>query len=160
VLCDIVLNVDNDKCFVALFIHVPFILFSSQIILRLGTILPNGANLFASVFIRAVATSLVALGGYTLMYLAQMAAEVELDAFHTTTRAINTLRRNLVGVIHLAPFLRNLDAHLVVVLHRGNTSLAGLAVDATACNHLIHNSFCFIHAAKVHVFVETAKHLG
>jgi hypothetical protein len=75
------------------------------------------------------------------MYLAQMAAEVELDAFHTATCTINALWRDLVGVIHLAPFLRNLDTHLVVVLHRGNASLAGLAVDTTACNHLIHNSF-------------------
>jgi hypothetical protein len=74
------------------------------------------------------------------MNLAHVATEVELDAFHTATYAINALRYDLVSVIHLTPFLRNLDAHLVVVLHRGDASLAGLAVDATASNHFIHNN--------------------
>ena len=111
---------------------------SFQIFLRLCTVLPNGANLLARVLVGALATGLVTLGGYTFMYLAHVATEIELDTFHTATRTINALRRNLVGVIHFAPFLRNLDAHLVIVLNSGNTSLTGLAVNATACNHFIH----------------------
>ena len=75
------------------------------------------------------------------MDLTQMAAEEELDAFYTTPCTIYTLRCNLVSMIHFAPFLRDLDAHLVVVLHRGDASLTGLAIDATACNHFIH--ICF-----------------
>ena len=76
------------------------------------------------------------------MHLAHVAAEVELDTFHTTACTINAFRGDLVGVIHLAPFLRNLDAHIVVILNCGNASFTGLAVDTTACNHLIH--ICFI----------------
>ena len=118
-----------------------FILFSSQILLCLGTVFPDSANLFADVLVRASATGFVPLGGYTFFYLAHVAAEVKLHAFHSATRAINALWCNLIGVIHLAPFLCNFDAHLVVVLYRGNASLTGLAVNATACNHLIHNTF-------------------
>jgi hypothetical protein len=77
------------------------------------------------------------------MYLAHVATEIELDTFHTATRTINALRRNLVGVIHFAPFFSNLDAHFVVVFHRGDASLTGLAVDATASNHFIHICFVF-----------------
>ena len=109
-----------------------------QIFLRLSIILPDGANLLAGVLVGTVTASLVALGGYTFMHLAQMAAEVELDAFHTAPCTINALGRDLVGVIHLAPFLRHLDAHLVVIHNRGDASFASRAVDATACNHFIH----------------------
>ena len=123
-----------------------FILFSSKILLRVSTVLPDNANLFAGVLIWALATSLVTFSGYTFMNLAHVAAEVELDAsFYATSRTINALRCDLVGVIHLAPFLRNLNAHLVVVLHRGDASLTGLAVDATASNHFIHNISIVIH---------------
>ena len=111
---------------------------SSQILFCFGTVLPDGANLFARVLIWAVATSFVTLDGHTFFYLAHVAAEVELYAIHTATCAIYTLWCNLIGVIHLAPFLSNFDAHLVVVLYRGNTSLTGLAVNATASNHFIH----------------------
>jgi hypothetical protein len=121
-----------------------FILFSSQILLCLGTVFPDSANLFADVLVRASATGFVPLGGYTFFYLAHVAAEVKLHAFHSATRAINALWCNLIGVIHLAPFLCNFDAHLVVVLYRGNASLTGLAVNATACNHLIHNSILLV----------------
>jgi hypothetical protein len=72
------------------------------------------------------------------MHLAQMTAEVELGSFCSATCTIDTLWCNLIGVIHLAPFLCYLEAHFVVVLHRGDASLTGLAVDATACNHFIH----------------------
>ena len=115
-------------------------LLSFQIFLRLGTILPDSANFVAGFLVWAVTTSLVALGGYTFMNLAKMAAEVEFGAFHTAPCAINALRCDLIGMIHFAPFLGNLDAHLVVVLYCGDTSLAGLAVDATASNHFIHRS--------------------
>jgi len=117
-----------------------FILLPSQIIFCLSAVFPDGANFLAGILVRALAASLVALDGYTLTHLAQVAAEVELDSFHAAPHAINALRCYLVGVIHLAPFLRNLDAHLVVVLHRGNASLACLTINATACHHLIHNS--------------------
>jgi hypothetical protein len=122
---------------------------SSQIILGLSTILPNSTNLLAGILIWAFAASLIALDGYTFMYFAQMAAEVELDTFRAASHAINALRRNLVGVIHFAPFLRNLDAHLVIVLNSGNTSLTGLAVNTTAGNHLIHIIFIvFCNSSK------------
>ncbi len=117
--------------------YVPF---SSQILLRLGTVLPDSANLSAGVLVRAIGTGFIALGGYTLMHLAQMTAEVELGSFCSATCTIDTLWCNLIGVIHLAPFLCYLDAHLVVVLHRGDASLTGRAVDATACNHFIHTT--------------------
>ena len=69
-----------------------------------------------------------------------MTAEVELQAVRSTASTVDGLWRNLVSMIHLTPFIRNLDAHLVVVLHRGDASLAGLAVNATASNHFIHNN--------------------
>ena len=78
------------------------------------------------------------------MNLAKMAAEVEFNAFHTAPCAINALRCDLIGMIHFAPFLGNLNAHLIVILHRGDASLTGLAVDATACNHFIHGYYLFI----------------
>ena len=133
---------------------------SFQIFLRLCTVLPNGANLFARVLVGALATGLVTLGGYTFMYLAHVATEIELDTFHTATRTINALRRNLVGVIHFAPFFSNLDAHLVVVLYRGNVSLAGLAVDATACNHFIHIVFCMLSILTTENSFAQALHGG
>jgi hypothetical protein len=72
-----------------------------------------------------------------------MTAEVELWTFCSTPCTIDTLWCNLIGVIHLAPFLCYLDAHFVVVLHRGDASLTGRAVDATACNHFIHTTELF-----------------
>lgn len=79
------------------------------------------------------------------MNLAQMATEIELDSFHTAPRTINALRCNLIGMIHLAPLLRNLDAHFVVVFNRGDASLTGLAINATTSNHLIHVSYFIIY---------------
>jgi len=107
-------------------------LLPAQILLCFGTVLPDSTNFFAGVLVGAVATGFVAFGSYTFMHLAQMAAEVELRAIHATACTINALWRDLVGVIHLAPFFRHRDAHLVVVLNRGNASLAGLTVYATA----------------------------
>ena len=103
---------------------------------------------------RKPATSLVALGGYTFMNLAKMTAEVEFGAFHTAPHTINALRCNLIGMVHLAPFLSNLNAHFVVILYCGDASLTGLAVDATAGNHLIHVSYLIIilHLAKHYTF--------
>jgi hypothetical protein len=129
-------------------------LLSFQIFLRLGTILPDSANFVAGFLVWAVTTSLVALGGYTFMNLAQMAAEVEFEAFHTAPHTINALRCDLIGMVHLAPFLSNLNAHFVVVFLRGDASLTGLAVNATACNHYIHVSYLIIilHLAKHYTF--------
>ena len=57
-------------------------------------------------------------------------------------------------MVHLAPFLSNLNAHFVVILYCGDASLTGLAVDATAGNHLIHVSYLIIilHLAKHYTF--------
>ena len=106
-----------------------------KILFRLGAILPDGANLFAAVLICAVATSLKTFGSYTFVHLAQMAAEVELRPIHTATCAIDALRCNLVSMIHLAPFLRNLNAHPVIVPYRGDAGLTALAVNAAARYH-------------------------
>jgi hypothetical protein len=75
------------------------------------------------------------------MHLAHVATEVELRSIYSAPCAIYTFRRDLVSVIHLTPLLRNLNAHFVVILDRGNASFTGLAVDATACNHFIHIVF-------------------
>ena len=99
VLGDVVLDVDNDKCFIVHLIHV---LLSSKILFCLGTVLPDSANLSAGVLVRAIGTGFIALGGYTLMHLAQMTAEVELGSFCSATCTIDTLWCNLIGVIHLA----------------------------------------------------------
>lgn len=120
-----------------------FSLLPAQILLCLGTVLPDGTNLFARVLVRTVATGFVTLGGYTFFHLAHVATEVELRAFHATSYTINTLRCNLIRMIHLAPLLCYLNAHFVVVLNSGNTSLTGRAVDATACNHFIHTTELF-----------------
>ena len=48
-----------------------------QISLRLGTILPDSANLFAGFLIGTFSTSLVAFIGYTFMYLAHVATELQ-----------------------------------------------------------------------------------
>lgn len=129
-------------------------LLPSQIVLRLGTILPDSANFGAGVLVRAVTTSLVTLGVYTFMYFAQMTAEVEFGAFRTAPHTINALRCDMIGMIHLAPFLGHLDAHFVVILYCGDASLTGLAVDATACNHFIHGSYLIIilHLVKHYIF--------
>ena len=76
--------------------------FSSQILLCLGTVLPDSTNLSAGVLVRAIGTGFIALGGYTLMHLTQMTAEVELGSFCSATCTIDTLWCNLIGVIHLA----------------------------------------------------------
>jgi hypothetical protein len=129
-------------------------LFPSQIFLCLGTILPDSANFGAGVLVRTVTTSLVALGGHTVMNLAKMTAKVEFEPFRTAPCTINALWRDLISMIHLAPFLGNLNAHFVVVLYCGDASLTGLAVDATACNHFIHVSYLIIilHLAKHYTF--------
>ena len=44
-----------------------------------------------------------------------MAAEVELHAVSAAPHAVDGLGRDLVGMVHLAPFARHLLAHLVVV---------------------------------------------
>jgi hypothetical protein len=126
--------------------YVPF---SSQILLRLGAVLPDNTNLFAGVLVWAVATSLVTLGYYTFMNFAHVAAEVELDAFHTASCAINALRCDLVGMIHLTPFTRNLLAQLVIIFNSSKASLTGLAINATACNHFIHSTKRFIFFANI-----------
>lgn len=100
-----------------------------------------GPTFGVGVLVRAVATSLVTPGGYTFMNLAKMAAEVEFESLHTASRAINALRCDMIGMIHLAPFLGNLDAHFVIVLHRGDANLTGLAVDAIIGNHFIHRLY-------------------
>ena len=118
-------------------------LFQIKIHLCLGTILPNGANLLAAVLVLALAASFKAFGYHTFSHLAHMAAEVELRPIHTATCAIDALRCNLVSMIHLAPFLRNLNAHPVIVPYRGDAGLTGLAVYATARYHnvLVHGLF-------------------
>ena len=130
------------RCFIFLLLF--------QIFLCLGTILPDSANFWAGILVRAITTSFVTFGGYTFINLAQMAAKEEFEAFHTAPHTINALRCNLIGMIHLAPFLGNLDAHLVVILYCGDASLTGLAVDATACNHFIHVSYLIIIFTSLH----------
>lgn len=101
-------------------------LLPSQIFLRLRTILPDSANFGAGVLVRAVTTSLVTLGVYTFMYFAQMTAEVEFGAFRTAPHTINALRCDMIGMIHLAPFLgtstRILSSFFIVAMRASQVS--------------------------------------
>ena len=91
---------------------------ASQILFRFSTVLPDSANLIAGILVRAFTTSLVALGGYTFMHLAQMAAEVELWAL-------------LNHLVH-CHFLQKLTVHvavLTVVEARATVSVCAAVLD-------------------------------
>ena len=78
-----------------------------------------------------------------------MTAEVELQAVRSTASTVDGLWRNLVSMIHLTPFTRYLLAQLVIIVYSGKASLAGLAINATACNHFIHSTKRLILFANI-----------
>ncbi len=65
-----------------------------QILFGLRIVLPYGANLGASILIRAVAASGISFSYSTFTDLAQSAAEYGLGAIHAASLAVDVLRQD------------------------------------------------------------------
>ena len=65
-----------------------------QVLLRLRIILPDGADLRASVLLRAFSAGLESLCDSALSDLAQRTAEYGLGPVHTATLAVDVFRKN------------------------------------------------------------------
>ena len=99
--------------------------------------LPDGSYFEAGVFIRAVATGLIAFAYSTLANLAQGAAEQSLGPVHPAAFAVDMLRHD-GRIVQLGPQFRGLLSQRLVIVLSGDKGVALLAVQAADSNQFLH----------------------